>query len=200
HVKKMPRYLDNLKKYLHYKEKDPLVQLAIFFAQLLIIHPFMDGNGRVARALIPFFLYKKNIVSTPLFYLSAYFKRYRLQYFEKLFSISSKNEWEEWIRFFLKGVIHEGEESIQKAKAILSGYCRIDETLKGMGDPISVNKFIDALFENPISTTERWAEKAKMKPSFVLTALEKLQKKDLIVPYKVQPLLAVKHLLLIAQK
>lgn len=110
----MRRRMDNLFRYLRYKDKDPLVQLAIAFAQLLIIHPFMDGNGRVGRAMIPLFLYKKKVTSSPIVYLSAYFKKHRLEYFEKLFSITSDKQWEEWIRFFLKGVIEECESNMEK--------------------------------------------------------------------------------------
>lgn len=111
-VRILSHCLKNWKKYFHYKEKDPLVQLAIFFAQLLVIHPYMDGNGRVARTLIPLFLYQKKLTRSPIFYLSGYFRKHRLKYFEKLYAIREKNEWEEWIRFFLKGVIEEGENHI----------------------------------------------------------------------------------------
>ena len=111
---RVPALMDNLKKYLNSKEKDPLIQLAIFVAQLLIIHPFMDGNGRIARALIPMILCKKKMTRAPLFFMSAYFHRHRLQYFEKLFQISKNNDWEGWIRFFLKGIIEDGEYQIKK--------------------------------------------------------------------------------------
>ncbi|MBP7074048.1 MAG: Fic family protein [Rhabdochlamydiaceae bacterium] len=105
--KQVPRYMQNLKQYINSKEKDPLVQLAIFFAQLLIIHPFMDGNGRLARLLIPIILHKKEVLSSPIFEMDGYFKKNRGKYFEKLFQISSKNDWEGWIRFFLEGIIEK---------------------------------------------------------------------------------------------
>jgi Fic family protein len=101
----VPKLMKELKNYLHAKEKDPLVQLAIFFAQLLIIHPFMDGNGRVARLLIPLFLYEKKLTSSVKFFMDSYFKKHRTAYFEKLFAITTDGDWEGWIDFFLKGVI-----------------------------------------------------------------------------------------------
>jgi len=113
---KVASYMENLKRYGNKQEKDPLVQLAIYFAELLIIHPFMDGNGRVARAAIPLFLYKKKIITTPRFYLSAYFKRHRLKYFEQLYLISANKTWENWIRFFLQGIIEEGERIIRRCR------------------------------------------------------------------------------------
>ena len=103
--KTLLKSMHNLKEYLKLPERDPLVQLAIFFAQFLTLHPFMDGNGRVARALVPLYLYKKKLISRPLFYLSGYFKKHRLAYLEKLGDISSNNEWQGWIEFFLKAMI-----------------------------------------------------------------------------------------------
>ncbi len=96
--------LNNLLEYADGPEKDDLVQLAVFFAQFLLIHPFMDGNGRVARALIPLFLYKKKVTAKPLLFMSRYFKKHRIDYFYKLYQISSRKNWEGWIRFFLKGL------------------------------------------------------------------------------------------------
>lgn len=105
----VPLSMKNLQLFGQKNEPDPLVQLAIFFAQLLIIHPFMDGNGRLARSMIPLFLYKKKLTKTPRFFMSPYFRRHRLHYFERLYLISDKNDWEGWIRFFLQGIIEEGE-------------------------------------------------------------------------------------------
>lgn len=111
--------MENLLQYMRKQEADPLVQLAIAFAQLLIIHPFMDGNGRVGRVMIPLFTYKKGVTSKPILHLSRYFKKHRLAYFEKLFAITTNKMWEEWIRFFLKGVIVESER-LRK----LAAFCR----------------------------------------------------------------------------
>jgi Fic family protein len=104
---KIRRHMQNLIRYLGKKEKDPLVQLAIFFAQLLIIHPFMDGNGRVARIFIPVWLWEKGLISKPALFMSSYFERNRLEYFRKLFYITEKEAWEDWIAYFLKGVIEQ---------------------------------------------------------------------------------------------
>lgn len=101
--------MQKLIRYGQKKEKEPLVQLAVYFAQFLIIHPFMDGNGRVIRIFIPLFLWKKKITSKPYFFMSHYFEKHRLKYFQKLFDISEKGDWESWIEFFLKGVIVESK-------------------------------------------------------------------------------------------
>ena len=66
--------MGNWEKYLHYEEKDRLVQLAIAKGQFELIHPFLNGNGRIGRMLLPLFLYEKGLLSSPMFYLSAYFE------------------------------------------------------------------------------------------------------------------------------
>lgn len=100
-------YLSALNRYFRTREKDPLVQIAIFFAQFLLIHPFMDGNGRVARIFIPIGAYKKKLLCKPALFLSSYFEDHRLAYFQKLFHISEHTAWEEWIIYFFKGVIYQ---------------------------------------------------------------------------------------------
>lgn len=186
-VKILHAYMDNLKKYFSYKERDPLVQLAILFAQLLVIHPFMDGNGRVGRVLIPLFLYKKKLISAPLFYLSSYFKKHRYQYFDKLFTITTEHKWEEWIHFFLKGIIEEGECNMQKARKILSLYQQFNAEV---GDSKEAKGVIDALFACPILSREKWnKQKAAVK------RLKRLEEKKWIVPLNLEAMVAVKSLL-----
>lgn len=103
--------IHNLEHYFRSHDLDPLVQIAIGFAQLLIIHPFMDGNGRVGRVLIPFLSHQKKLLSQPALWMSEYFEENRLEYFQKLFAISENEAWEEWIYFFLKGAILQLERS-----------------------------------------------------------------------------------------
>jgi Fic family protein len=113
----LPRALRNWKDYLRYPEKDPLLKIAIIFAQFLILHPFMDGNGRVARALLPLLFFKEKVTAQPLLYLSVYFEKARATYCQKLFDITAKNDWEGWILFFLEGVEKEARYEGRLARA-----------------------------------------------------------------------------------
>ncbi len=114
--RQVPVLMRELLSYAKKSTQEPLLQLALIFAQLLIIHPFMDGNGRLARVLISLFLYRKNCLPIPLFFMSHYFMRHRLRYFQTLYKTTEKNRWEEWIVFFLKGVNSEAK----KLKKMLS--------------------------------------------------------------------------------
>lgn len=145
----VPGLMKNLVHYAHTSEKEKLVQIAIFFAQLLIIHPFMDGNGRVGRILIPLFLFRENLLSSPLFFLSGYFHEQRIPYFKKLNAISFENAWEEWISFFLTGIIEQGEKNCKKAKKISLLYEKLQKALTNL--PLKKrNKVIRFLFQHPI--------------------------------------------------
>jgi Fic family protein len=106
--------LHNLETYLAKQDLDPLVQIAIAFAQFLIIHPFMDGNGRVARIFIPVCASRKKILTQPALFMSEYFEEHREDYFQKLFMISEKNAWEDWIAFFLTGVVSQAKKTYDR--------------------------------------------------------------------------------------
>lgn len=157
----VPKYMKNLQAYLSYREKDPLVQLAIYFAQFLCIHPFMDGNGRVGRIALPVFLWQKKLTSYPLFFLSGYFTRHYDTYFEKLFHIYEKQCWEGWIIFFLKAVIEEGERTCRKAKKLIELYNKWASKLSSFS-PITVQKSLEFFFKNPIFSQGKFSDQTQI--------------------------------------
>ena len=125
HPDEIEKLMDNLLVYINQPKEHPLIQLAIAFAQFLIIHPFMDGNGRVARAMIPFFFKKHQLMPYPLLFLSEYFQKFRLEYFEKLYCITHGNAWEDWIAFFLKGVLFSVDAYQKKVLKISKVYNKL---------------------------------------------------------------------------
>lgn len=116
---RVPAALRSLNRYFRSKQSDPLVQTALYFAQFLIIHPFMDGNGRVARILIPLLLWKKELLSSPSLFLSRYFEEHRTSYFQKLYQITENNAWEDWVIYFLKGIAIQSQRHKKQAEKIL---------------------------------------------------------------------------------
>jgi Fic family protein len=142
--------LSNWEIYLHSEEKDTLVQLAILKAQFELIHPFRDGNGRIGRMLVPLILYSKKMLSSPMFYISAYLERNRDEYYERLLAISRDGDWNAWISFFLRAVMEQAEENSQRATHIL----RLYDDMKQAVPEITRSKYsiqaIDAIFSRPI--------------------------------------------------
>ena len=119
-VPDMRQALGDLELYCH-EESDipPLIKIALIHAQFETIHPFLDGNGRMGRLLITFWLCQQKILTKPLLYLSYYFKQNRTEYYDRLMDIRIKGNWEDWIKFFLRGVAEVAEEAVSSAKAIM---------------------------------------------------------------------------------
>lgn len=109
-------------QYLHSDQPDKLVQLAIAHVEFESIHPFLDGNGRLGRLMVPLFLCDKGLLSSPNFYISAYMDEHRDEYYSRLLAVSAEGDWTGWCRFFLQAIISQAESSKIKALAILALY------------------------------------------------------------------------------
>lgn len=145
-----------------YDEKSfipPLIKIAMIHAQFETIHPFLDGNGRVGRLLITFWLCQQKILSKPLLYLSYYFKQNRTEYYDRLMNARLHGEWESWIKFFLKGVEAVSDEATDSATAILALKDQYGAALNEESNNNSnFIKLLDMLFENPIITRKEVIE------------------------------------------
>ncbi len=120
---KVESYMSNWEKYYHYDERDTLAQLAILHAQFELIHPFLDGNGRVGRMLIPLCLYDKGLLPNPMFYMSAYLDATRDEYYDRLYALSSDAEdWQGWITYFLRAVTEQAESGTTQVQEIMALY------------------------------------------------------------------------------
>lgn len=92
--------IQNWVNYIHISDNDLLIKVAISHYQFEAIHPFMDGNGRVGRLLIPIILFEQGLIPYPYFYISEYFEEHRGEYYEALRLVDRKRDWNSWIQFF----------------------------------------------------------------------------------------------------
>jgi len=177
----LPDHLDRWEKYYHFEEKDPLAQLAIIHAQFEIIHPFLDGNGRIGRLLIPLFLHEKKVLSRPMFYLSEYLEANRDEYVNRLRALGQPGSWDDWIAFFLMALESQAELNSSKARAILDLYEKlkiqvIDATHSQFAVPL-----LDFLFERPIFNMRvLTADKRSPSAPMVATLIKKLREKGIL--------------------
>jgi Fic family protein len=144
--------MGELEKFLYAKDTiPPLVKIALIHAQFETIHPFLDGNGRIGRLLIAFYLVWKEILSKPLLYLSYYLKKYRSDYYGLLEKIRTEGAWEEWIKFFLKGVYVTSAEAAATAREIIGLKENLHEELysRSIASIYGV-KLVDLLFAKPV--------------------------------------------------
>lgn len=172
--------LGNFEKYVHIDDKDILVQAAILHGQFEIIHPFMDGNGRLGRILFPVFLYFKKVLSYPLFFQSAYFELHRDEYYAKLLRISKDNDWNSWIEYFLVGVVEQSRINIEKVRAIHSLYEQKKERIAEVTKSQYAIRVLDFLFGKPIFSTPDFIEQTKISKATAKRILQQLEKAEVI--------------------
>lgn len=137
----------------------PLIKIALIHAQFETIHPFLDGNGRMGRLLITFWLCIQQILSQPLLYLSYYFKQNKLEYYQKLMDVRLKGDWEGWIKFFLIGVSETSDEAIKSAKKIIQLQQNYLDKLNNLErNNVKYSILLTRLFENPVISKKEVSE------------------------------------------
>jgi Fic family protein len=134
-----------------------LVQLALIHYQFEAIHPFMDGNGRVGRLLIPLLLQERGFLPEPLLYLSAFLERRREEYFELLLRVSQEGAYLDWIDFFLEGVATQANDATTRSARMLDLWQRYRQQLQAAGAPGRLLRIVDGLFARPTLTSMRVA-------------------------------------------
>ncbi len=146
--------MGDLELYMHESSILPiLIDCALVHYQFETTHPFLDGNGRLGRLIITFYLYWKGVLNKPLLYLSYFFKKNRQEYYDRLNLVRRKGDFEQWIAFFLKGVVETAESAVETAKAILELQTNHRNLLwqKKISSPLAVG-ILEKLFYNPLIT------------------------------------------------
>ena len=122
-AEQLPNGMSTFEKFIHDKSiADRLVQLSILHAEFEALHPFLDGNGRLGRMMVPLFLWQSELIRQPMFYISSFLDERRDEYYERLLAVSRDGEWTGWCAFFLEALRHQATENEQKARSILQLY------------------------------------------------------------------------------
>lgn len=152
----MEQAIGELETFIHINTPMPaLIKIGLIHSQFETIHPFLDGNGRMGRLLITFFLYQQGVLKRPLLYLSSYFKQNRDEYYTRLQAVRDNGDWEQWLQFFATAVWHVSREAADTAHQILVMREQhrhvIQERLAG-----SVNglELLDHLYQMPYLTVD----------------------------------------------
>ena len=168
-----------LEKFLHESDLPPLVTIALAHYQFEAIHPFLDGNGRVGRLLISLFLIERQILPTPLLYLSAFFEAARREYYDGLRGVSERGEWNEWLEYFLQGVARMSEDALSRAARINSKL--IEWQKKVAGDSTNAPlRVVELLAANPFITAKGAAEKLGVAFTTAQRAIERLERLGIV--------------------
>ncbi len=152
-VDEMKNALGAMEAFIHADTELPaLVRAGLIHYQFEAIHPFLDGNGRVGRLLIMLLLQEWGVLSQPLLNLSAYFEHYRQEYYDHLLAVSQHGKWEEWLRFFLRGVSAQAQDSIFRMTRLQGIRTRYEELVQADNNPQRMSAVIDFIFSRPILT------------------------------------------------
>ncbi len=159
-VEEMEKAMAELENYMYEDDDIPaLIKIALIHAQFETIHPFLDGNGRMGRLLITFWLCQQEILTKPLLYISYYFKQNRMEYYDRLMAVRTKGDWESWIKFFLKGVAYVSDEATESAKNIIGLQNKYSEILlQNYKSNNNYTMLLNLLFERPIITKKEISE------------------------------------------
>ncbi len=168
----MLKCMSELEKFIHESDMDILIKTALAHYQFETIHPFLDGNGRIGRMLIILMLMNEQILSSPILYMSLFLKTNRIEYYDRLSEVRIKGNYEQWIKFFLSGIITTCEDSIstiEKIHEIIDADARKIEKAAG-----SVKAVFTYLKEHPIVSIGGAAKALGISFNTVSTALQKL--------------------------
>lgn len=162
-------FLSNLEKYINedYNDIDPLIKLAVIHYQFESIHPFCDGNGRTGRIINVLYLVLKELLDSPILYLSSYIIRNKSAYYRLLQEVRTHENWEEWIVYILRGIEETAEETLMLVKRINAEVETMSAEIKEKFPKIYSKELIDLLsyefytktiyIENGLSVTRKTA-------------------------------------------
>lgn len=140
--------LDNLEQYINndYDNIDPLIKLAVIHYQFEAIHPFYDGNGRTGRIINVLYLILKDLLDSPILYLSKFIIRNKSNYYKLLQEVTTHQKWEEWILFILQGIEETADETLMLVKEINNLLERTAEEIRGKLPSIYSRELVDLIF------------------------------------------------------
>ena len=179
----MVEAMSDLEKYIHAEGPlDVLIQAALIHYQFETIHPFLDGNGRVGRLLIILFLMERGVLQAPALYISFYLKKNRIEYYDRMSEVRSKDNYEQWIKFFLRAVQSSAEDALETIRKLASLHDQNMAVIDGMGRAAKTAKALFAYLEqNPIIDIRKTAEALGLSFSTVSGAVKRLEEKGILI-------------------
>ena len=184
----MLRALNEFEAFLHQPSPlPPLIRLAMIHYQFEAIHPFLDGNGRVGRLLVPLLMCREELLPKPLLYLSAYLEQRRQQYYDLLSAVSFHGAWSEWIAFFLEGVETQSKDALWRTEELLSLWRDYRSRFESPRTSALLPRLVDALFETPAITIPTAARYLDVTPRTANLHMRKLEEAGIVAEVTDRP-------------
>lgn len=155
HHESVPELMSDLEKFWHNEHivVPHLIRAAISHYQFETVHPFLDGNGRIGRLLIPLYLISHGVLSKPSLYLSDFFERNRASYYDALMQVRISNDLIHWVRFFLNGIAQTATKGRDTFQQILALRNRVEQQLLQLGKRTpNARQALNVLYRKPVVT------------------------------------------------
>lgn len=175
--------LTDFEKFINNEEIDTpdLIKIAILHYQFESIHPFLDGNGRIGRLLIPLYIQSKGMLDKSCLYISDYIERNKDAYYDLLTRVRTHNDMIGWIKFFLEAIIETSKIAKDKFRKVVEFTVEMDKIIMELSvKPENAKKVIDVLYDEPILTRNKMAEKTKIKLTTINGVVNSLLEKQVI--------------------
>jgi len=160
----------------------PVIKAALAHVQFETIHPFMDGNGRLGRMLIPLIMVEAKVLQEPMLYLSVFFKKHRQTYYDLLQKVRTDGDWEAWLLFFMDAITSTASQAVSTAQRLTAMLTKDKAKITGLGRASgSAIQILDAMFARPVSSISALAKATGLTPATIGKALDTLEKEANIV-------------------
>ena len=179
----VPELMSDIEKFIYNEEIfiPELLKIGLVHYQFETIHPFLDGNGRVGRLLIPLYLVSKGILKKPILYLSDFFEKNRKFYYENLMLVRDKNNLSQWFKFFLVGIIETAKDGITTFDNILQLQKMVESSIQKLGSrAVNAKKIVDYLYNRPMINAEKVSEIAGISMPSAYKLIVDLEKHDIL--------------------
>ena len=175
--------MSDLEKYINGDDTlDVLIKAALIHYQFETIHPFLDGNGRIGRLLITLFLLDQQVLHYPALYISYYLKLNRIEYYDRMSEVRAKDNYEQWIKFFLRAIKEAAEDAIDTIHKLSALHDRNTALIQGLGRQARTSRTIfDYLEQNPIIDITKTARELHISFNTASAYIEKLCELGILV-------------------
>lgn len=179
----MPDLMSDFEKFINNDDiKVPhLIKIALLHYQFETIHPFLDGNGRIGRLIIPLYLLSKGVLDKPCFYISDFFEKNRNAYYEGLERVRTKNDMSHWIKFFLTASIYTAKTAKSKFKRVVELVNQLNkEILEIKGRPENTIRVLEAFYDAPILSGKQLQDITGLSQPTVDAAIRGMLEKNIL--------------------
>lgn len=176
--------MGDLEKFIHEQDGIPtLIKAALIHVQFETIHPFLDGNGRLGRLLITFFLWVQGTLKSPALYLSLFFKKHQQLYYSHLNQIRHDGDWESWLVFFLEGVIETARDAKETILTIQQLFKRHEAAALALGRAsASAQLVLQSLQRKPIQSVASLVRLTGLSKPTVIKSINHLVELEIVRP------------------